>query len=150
QVPRQMRAHGDGADAGTTAAVRDAAGLVKIEVADVAAEPAQSGQPDHGVEVRAVDVVLPARVVHQRAQLGDLVLVDAVSGRVGDHDAGQPLGVIGDLRAQVVEIDVAVVAAFHHFDTQSCHRRGGGVGAVRTGRNQTDVAMGLASIVVIA
>ncbi|CFR76662.1 Uncharacterised protein [Mycobacterium tuberculosis] len=52
---------------------------------DVTAELARPGQADQGVEVGSVDVYLAARVVHGSADLGDVVFVHAVSGRVGDH-----------------------------------------------------------------
>ena len=43
QVRRQVLAHRDRADAGPAAAVRDAEGLVQVEVRDVAAELAGLG-----------------------------------------------------------------------------------------------------------
>ena len=62
----EVRAHGDRADAGAAAAVRDAERLVQVEVADVGAEAPGLGQADEGVEVGAVDVHLAAGVVHER------------------------------------------------------------------------------------
>ena len=66
QERREVRLHGDRADARAAAAVRDAEGLVQVQVRDVAAELARLGQPDQGVEVGAVDVDLAAGVVHER------------------------------------------------------------------------------------
>ena len=149
QVLGQVLAHRDRTHAGAAAPVRDAERLVQIEVADVAAEPAGPGQPDQGVEVGAVDVHLAADVVHRRADLGDVVLVDAVRRRVGDHQRRQPIRVLGHFRAQVVEVDVAVGAARHHHDPHAgqCRRRR--VGAVGAGRDQAHVAVGLAALGVI-
>ena len=59
-----MRPHRDRADAGAAAAVRDAEGLVQVEVRDVGAELARPGQADQRVEVGAVDVDLAAGRVH--------------------------------------------------------------------------------------
>ena len=85
----------DRADARAAAAVRDAERLVQVEVRDVAAELARAGRsPTQRVEVGAVDVDLAAGVVHERAELGDGVLVDAVRRRVGDHDRGEVVGVL--------------------------------------------------------
>ncbi len=107
---------------------------------DVGAELARPGQADHRVEVRAVDVDLAAGVVHERADLADVVLEHAVGGRVGDHDRGQLVGVLGDLGAQVVEVDLALLAAgSHDHDAHAGHHRARGVGAVRAGRDQADV-----------
>ena len=123
--------------------MRNAERLVQIQVADVAAELARPGQPDQRVEIGAVDVDLTPGVVDGRADLGDVVLVDTVSGRVGDHDCREPLGVLGDLGAQVVEVDVAVLAARHHDHPHAGQRRRGRVGAVRAGRDQAHVAVGV-------
>ena len=60
QVRRQVVAHRDRADARAAAAVRDAEGLVQVEVRDVAAEPAGPGVAQQRVEVGAVDVDLAA------------------------------------------------------------------------------------------
>ena len=68
------------------------------------------------------------------------VLVDAVRRRVGDHDRGEVVGVRLALRAQVVEVDRAVVGGLDHDDPHPGHHRGRGVGAVRRRRDQADVA----------
>src|SRR5690606_24641100 len=96
------------------------------------------------------DVDLTAGVVYRRADLGDVMLVDAVGGRVGDHQRGQRVGVCGDLGPQVVEVDVAVLPAADHDHPHTDHRRGRGVGAVRTGRDQADVAVDIAPRAVVA
>lgn len=130
QERRQVGAHADGSDTGATAAVRDAERLVQVQVTDVAAEPTGSGQPDEGVEVGAVHVDLASGVVDGSADVGDLVLVHAVGGRVGDHDRGESLGMVGNFRSQVVEIDVTVGSAGHHFHAHTGHDGGRRVGAV--------------------
>ncbi|CAG7456097.1 hypothetical protein PICSAR144_03483 [Mycobacterium avium subsp. paratuberculosis] len=141
QERRQVRAHRHRPHPRPAAAVRDAERLVQVQVADVAAELARPGQPDQRVEVGAVDVHLAARVVDGRADLGDVVLVDAVRGRVGDHQRRQPVAVFGDLRAQVVEVDVAVVVAAHDHHPHPGQGRRRGIRAVRAGRDEADVAV---------
>ena len=142
QVRRQVRAHRDRTDARAAAAVRDAEGLVQVEVRDVAAELAGLGEAEQRVEVGAVDVDLAAVVVHDPAQLGDGVLVGAVRRRVGHHDRGEVVAVRLALGAQVVEVDGAVVGGLHDDHPHAGHHRGGGVGAVRGRRDQADVAAG--------
>ncbi len=134
----QVRADADRADARAAAAVGDAERLVQVEVRHVGAEAARAGQADHGVEVGAVEVHLPAGVVHRGADLADGLLEHAVGGRVGDHERGQVLTVLVDLGAQVVEVDVAGVVAGHHDHRHAGHDRAGGVGAVGRGRDQAD------------
>ena len=64
QVRREMRPHTDRPDTGTAATVRDAERLVQVQVRHVRAELAGTGEPDHRVEVGAVDIDLAAGVVH--------------------------------------------------------------------------------------
>ena len=87
-----MGLDGDGAHAGAAAPVRDAEGLVEVEMADVGAVVAGAAEADLGVHVGAVQVDLAAVLVDQVADLGDGALEDAVGAGVGDHDAGQGLG----------------------------------------------------------
>ena len=94
QVRGQVGAHGHRTDSGAAATVRDAEGLVQVEVGDVGAELARLGQPDERVEVGAVDVDLAAGVVDETAQLGDGVLEDAVRRGVGHHDRREVVAVL--------------------------------------------------------
>src|SRR4028118_1125974 len=56
----QVLAGADRPDAGAAAAVRDAEGLVQVEVADVGAEPPRPGQPDHRVVAGGHDAEMTA------------------------------------------------------------------------------------------
>ena len=100
------------------------------------------GQADEGVEVGAVDVDLPAGVVHGAAQLDDVVLEHAVGRRVGDHERGEPVGVLGELGCEVVEVDVAGLGAGDHDHAHAGHGRRRRVGAVGRRRDEADVAVG--------
>ena len=71
QVGHQVGDDADRADARAAAAVRDAEGLVQVEVADVAAELARRGHADQRVHVGAVDVDLAAVAVDDGAELLD-------------------------------------------------------------------------------
>ncbi len=142
---RQVGADADRADAGAAAAVRDAEGLVQVQVADVAAEGARRGQADQRVHVGAVDVDLAAVRVHDLAQFLDAFLEHAVGRRVGDHHAGQVLAVLLGLGLQVAEIDVAVVVAGGDHDLHADHAGRGRVGAVGRGRDQAHVAVAFAA-----
>ena len=147
---RQVGAHRDRADAGAAAAVRDAEGLVEVEVGHVGAEPPRLGEPDERVEVGAVDVDLAAGVVDELAQLGDGVLVDAVRRGVRDHDRGEVVAVRVDLGAQVVHVDRAVVRAVLTTTTLSPGHDGRrGVGAVGARRDEADPAVTLTAGLVV-
>ena len=95
------------ADAGAATTVGNREGLVQVQVRHVAAELAGLRDADERVHVRAVDVDLPARFVHEIAHLAHVVVVDAVGRRVGDHDRGERVAVGIDLGAQVIHVDVA-------------------------------------------
>ena len=140
----------DRPDAGTAAAVGDAEGLVEVEVRHVGPEVARTCQPDHGVEVGAVEVHLPAGVVDRTADLADGLLEHAVRRGVGDHQRGEVVGVLGDLGAQVGQVDVARLVARHDHHAHAGHHRAGGVGAVRRRRDQAHVAGALAVGEVVA
>ena len=58
----------DRTDAGAAAAVRNAEGLVQVQVRDVGAELARRGEADQRIQVRAVDVHLAAVRVHDLAE----------------------------------------------------------------------------------
>ncbi|EHK82903.1 putative metal-dependent RNase [Rhodococcus pyridinivorans AK37] len=149
QVRGQMRTDADRADTRTAATVRDAERLVQVQVAHIAPELARPRQTHESVEVGTVDVHLTAGVVHGTADVGDVVLVHTVRGRIGDHDRGQARTVVGDLGAQVVEIDIPVRAARDDLDTHARHHGGCGIGAVRARRDQADVPIGVAAIEVV-
>ncbi len=97
--------------------------LCRLRWRHVGAEPARAGQADQGVEVGAVEVHLAAVLVDEVADLADAVLEHAVGRRVGDHEGGEVVGVLGDLRPEVVEVDVAVVVAGDDHDPHAGHDR---------------------------
>ena len=63
QERRQVRGDADRPHAGAAAAVRDAEGLVQVEVADVGADVARAAEADLRVHVGAVHVDLAAVLV---------------------------------------------------------------------------------------
>ena len=94
---------------GTTATVRNGEGLVQVQVGDVATEQARFGHTDQRVEVGAIDVHLATVAWTTLTHLVDLGFEYAVSGRIGDHQRRQIGGVLGRLRLEILEIDVAAI-----------------------------------------
>ena len=86
-----MRLHPDRPHPRPAAAVRDAEGLVQVQVADVRAEVPRPRQPDQRVHVRPVEIDLPAVRVGDLADLAHRLLEDPVGRGIGDHAAGEPL-----------------------------------------------------------
>ena len=91
---------------GPPAAVRDAEGLVQVQVRHVRPEPTGLRQAHEGVEVRAVDIHLTSRVVDLGAEVGDGLLEDSVRRRVGHHDRRKVVRVLGDPGGEVGHIDI--------------------------------------------
>ena len=144
QVGHEVLDHADRAHARAAAAVRDAEGLVQVQVAHVAAELARRGHAHQRIHVGAVDIHATAVRVHQLAQLLHAGLEHAVRARVGDHHRGQVPAVLLAGALQVVEVDVALRVAGRHHHLQAHHLRARGIGAVRRRGDQADVAVAFA------
>ena len=145
----QMGLHADGPHAWSTAAVRDAEGLVQVEVAHVGADVARACEPDQRVQVGAVEIDLAAMRVDDVADLPDAPLEHAVRRRIGDHAGRKPFPVQFGLGAEILDVDIAVAVGADHDDAHPAHLGRGRIGAVRRGGDQADVAVRLAARQVI-
>ena len=68
------------------------------------------------------------------------VLESAVRGGIGDHRAGEIVGVFVGLRAQVGDVDIAVGVAGDGDDLHAGHDRAGRIGAVGGDGNEANAA----------
>ena len=146
QERREVRPHADRTDARPAAAVRDAERLVQVQVRHVGAELARLRDADERVEVRAVEVHLAAVLVHDRADLADLLLEHAVRRRVRDHQrarAGRRARRPCALRSSRSTLPWS--SHFDDDDAHAGHRRARRVRAVRRRGDQAHVALGLAA-----
>ena len=84
---------------------------------------------------------LPAGVMDRGADVRDGGLEDAVRRRVGDHQRGQICGVLVDLDSEVGHVDVALLVTCDDDNPHAGHDRTGGVGPVRTARDQADISL---------
>ena len=130
--PRQERldavGHRDRAGARAAAAVRLRERLVQVEVDDVEAHVAGPRDAHDRVQVRAVVVEGRADVVDDLRDLLDVAVEQPERVRVGEHQAGDV--VVGG-RAQLVEVDPALVVRPDLHDLVAGHRDRRRVGAVR-------------------
>ena len=78
--------------------------------------------------------------MHGSTHVDDGRFEHAVCRRVRDHDRGELVGVRVELRAQIAEVDVAVVIARHDDHPHTRHRSARSVGAVGRCRDQADVS----------
>jgi hypothetical protein len=137
------------AEIGPMGAVRNAEGLVQVEVAHVRPEVARTRHAHHGVHVRAVHVHLPAVLVDERGDVLDVRLEHAVRARIRDHQGAEIGRVLLGLGAQVVHVDVAVGIGLDHHHREAGHDRRRRVGAVRRLRNEAHCAVQVAARLVI-
>ena len=137
--------HADRAHAGAAAAVRDAESFVQVEMADVRPDIAGAAEGDLRVEIGTIHINLTAGRVHQITNFADTFFKDAMGGRIGDHEGGELRSVLRDLLTKVRDIDIAVRVAGHGHDRHSGHDRTGRIRAVGGGRNETNMAPGVAT-----
>ncbi|MND54634.1 hypothetical protein D3C80_456970 [compost metagenome] len=85
-----------------------------------------------------------------RADVADGFFEHAVGRRVGDHQCGEVLAVLDGFGTQVVDVDVAAGVTGGHHHAHAGHVGGGRVGAVGRGRDQADIAAGVATALVVS
>ena len=111
---------------------------------NVTADFTRLDQADHGVEVRTVDVNLTAELVCNLADLAHGFFEHAVCRRIGDHASRQTVARFFCLRAEILNVDIAVFCGLHHDHIHATHLRRSRVRAVCRDRDQTDVTLRVA------
>ena len=114
---------------------------MQVQVRNVAAELTGLSEAHLSVQVRAIQVHLAASLVNQLANLSNLLLKHTVSGRVGNHDAGNLGAVLLNLCLQVVNINRTVSRSCHTGNLQTSQSSRCRVGAVSRQRNQDGIAL---------
>ena len=146
----QMLDDADRTHAGSAPAVRDAKGLVQVQMTDIGAVVTRPAQADLGVHVGAVEVDLAAVVVNDLADLANTGLEDSVGRWIGHHQRPETFAMLLGSCSQVVEVDIAVVVTLHRHDLEARHHGAGRVGSMRGGRDEADSAIQLAARLVVA
>mmetsp|Transcript_12259 Transcript_12259/g.23176 ORF Transcript_12259/g.23176 Transcript_12259/m.23176 type:complete len:262 (-) Transcript_12259:1870-2655(-) len=142
EVRCQVRFCADRSQTGAAAAVGDAEGLVQVQVAHVRTDHAGGGQAQLGIHVSTIHVHLAAMFVDGGANLLNVVFEECPRGRVGDHQAGQAVLVLG---AEVLELlEVHAPRVLDPLDLHAAHCRGGRVRAVSRPRDDAHVAVAFA------
>jgi hypothetical protein len=141
----QMFGDADRTHARSAAAMRNRKSLVQVQMADIRTDVSRAGQADLRVHVGTIHVNLAAIGVDDAGDFVDAFFIDTVGARVGDHQTGKVVLVLLGFLAQVGHVDIAVLVAFHQHDLQAAHRGAGRIGAMRRGRDQRDVAAGIAA-----
>src|SRR5690606_693900 len=104
----------DGAHSRTATPVRDAKGLVEVQVAHVGAEHARTAAAGYSIHVRPIRLNLPACMVDDLAHLAYGGLENPMCGGIGNHVGRQPISVLLRPRAKIVHVDVALSVGADH------------------------------------
>ena len=78
----------DRSHARAAAAVRNAEGLVQVQMAGIRADVGGTAKTYLGVQVRPIHIDLPPELVDDFTDLFDALLEHAVRGRISNHQAG--------------------------------------------------------------
>mmetsp|Transcript_50792 Transcript_50792/g.163025 ORF Transcript_50792/g.163025 Transcript_50792/m.163025 type:complete len:1046 (-) Transcript_50792:41-3178(-) len=143
QVRCQVFLDADGPQARAAATVRDAEGLVEVQVTHISTNHARRREAQLGVHVGTVHVDLAATVVHDLANLLNVVLEESTGGRVRDHQSCQVVLVSFAQLPELLQVHASGI--IDPLDLHVTHDCGCWVGAVRRSRDDADVAMGLAN-----
>ena len=69
------------------------------------------------------------------------ILEHTVCGRIGDHDRRDLVLIGGNFGVQIIEIDIPMFIALNHNHSHVRHLSTGGIGAVSTAGDQTDISV---------
>ena len=123
-------------DPGSPTTVRDRKRLVQVEVRNVRTERTRLRQAHQRVQVGAVDVHLPTGLVHSRTDLPHRFFEYAVGRWIRDHQRGQILPMLVDLRLQIGQVYISGLVARHDNNMHTRHHGARCIGAVGAARNQ--------------
>ena len=130
--------------------MRNAKGLVQVQMAHVSAQITRTAQTHHSVHIGPVDVDLTAMFMRDPRHFCDRFLENTVGRRICDHAACEALGILLGLGSKILQIDVPVLRGLDGHHLPADHLRRGRVRAMSAHRNETDIAMLLTPRRVIA
>jgi hypothetical protein len=110
--------------------MRDAKGLVKIEMADIGSVITRPADTYLGIHVGAIQINLASMVMNQLANLFHLFLKNPVGGRVGDHEGCQLIGMFSHSGFEILKIDISLIVAAYADDLHAGHDGAGRVGSM--------------------
>ena len=103
------------------------------------AKVARADPAHNRVEVRAVTIEIPARRVDQVGNFPDVGLEQAARIRIGQHDAGNVVGIL-EFCLQLVHVDPAAGIGLDLVDHEAALHGGRGICAMGRSRNQHALA----------
>ena len=143
QKRRKVLRHANRAHPRTAAAMRNAEGLVQIQVARVRPEIAGTTQAHLRIHIRPVKIHLSPAAVHDVDYFPDVFFEHAVRGRIRNHQRRQAIRMFFRRVAQRRHVHVARLVRLDH---NHLHARQDGAGGIRpVGRfgDQANVAAGV-------
>ena len=131
-----MGGHTNGAHAGAAAAVRNAEGLVQVQVTHIGPEGSWRGQTDLGIHVRPIHVNLATGFMDPLADILHRHFEHTMGAGIGDHQSGQVCTVMCDLLPDIHDVDIALQIARHRNHRHSRHHRRSGIGPMGAAGNE--------------
>ena len=150
KIRSQVFPDADRSNPGAASAVGNTEGLVQVQMSHVGTELCRPTNTELRIEVSPVQIYLSPVSVYDVTDFTDLFFKDAVSGRVGDHEGSQPVGVFPGLSLQVSQINVALPVTGHHDNSETRHGSTGRIGAVGGARDQTDISLAFIAFLMVA
>ena len=101
--------------------VRNAKGLVQVQVTYVPANITRANKTHHGVHVGAIDIHLPTELVGDVADFRHCLFKDSMSGWVSNHAGGKTVASGLSLSAEIGYINIAIGSRPHNNNVQTHH-----------------------------
>lgn len=118
-------------------------------MADICADITGAAESDLGVHIGTIHVDLSAVLVDHVADLADAFFKDAMCRGISDHERAEFGGMLGGFVLEVGDIDVTAIVASDGDDLKASHDGACGVGSVCGDGDQADIAVVIASAVVV-
>mmetsp|Transcript_800 Transcript_800/g.1428 ORF Transcript_800/g.1428 Transcript_800/m.1428 type:complete len:333 (+) Transcript_800:829-1827(+) len=133
----------DASNSRSSSTVRDAEGLVEVQMTDVSTDSSRTSKAHLGIHVGTVHVNLSSSVVDGVADFDNRLFKDTKGGRVGNHKASELVPVLSNLGLEVVHVAITLIVVVDDNNLHAGHSSRGGVGAVGRLGNEADVPVSL-------
>src|ERR1051325_846967 len=94
--------------------MRNAKRFVQVQMAYIGTEVARPADSNLRIHIRSVHINLPARSMHDVANLRDSLFEDSMGRWIGNHKRSQIGGILLRLLSKIRHVDIALVIAFHN------------------------------------
>ena len=126
----QMFPDADRTDTRATTAMRNAKGLVQVQMRNISAKFARCCAAHQGIQIGAIQVDLATMFMDHIAYFPDIFFENTMGGWIGDHQGTQVVRVFCGLFLEVAQINITVFVTPDHDYLHPGHCSAGRIGAV--------------------